>query len=476
MRWYRALAAGVAWIVFHPGAGPGFELPTPATLLGTGDPLEVLPDSLPGVIAFRSRTELRELYRYRHGAEFQDYDLWTLHTVALARTGPVWTGVSFTRNGLAFDRREVYEEQDVLRARREVDHFAFLAAARSRLGEIRALVGGASGPEIGLRFHAAEAWPGTLSLGWWWTRGRTDVSQKVRDTTFFFPFRYQEQVFHLELERQLSRQWRGRLWSSFGSVSGEEPYPGQYNRLDVDQDRVGVALAGSDRFPLELMCSRDAFRVGLEMTLDHTWYARARALEITHWSGEAGWRLPRDLRVAAGYERWTVDSTDPSYVDVWPFTVWDVFTATRYRLESLDFRLGTPYVRAGWSPRLDPFSFALQLTWEWWDGRGNLFWKKRVPTFPPFFFRYDHYQDSLDPRPTNGAQADVGVRWDGLSGLFVQLDAQLVAPLGDREEAGDAVGGGTSPPLPGPGPGPGDSEPESVRGGLRGVLTLGADW
>jgi hypothetical protein len=151
--------------------------------------------------------------------------------------------------------------------------------------------------------------------------------------------------------------------------------------------------------------------------------------------------------------------------------VWDVFTATRYRLESVRRDWDMTYVRTTWTPApRGPVSFGLDARFEWWGADGTLFWKKRVPTLPPFFFRFDHEASPLDWDFTNGAQAEAWVRWNTSRRSYVRLDGQLVVPWDGSGSGGG--GGGTDG-----GSGPDDPEPSASRwGGLQLRVSAGADW
>lgn len=465
----RAGALAAAAVLLGAAAAPvrAFELPDAGTLLGLVDPFAVFPDSLPAVASLRARVEGRELYRYERGAEFQDYDLWNTQALALWRTGRAWVGVRHGTTGIAFDQREVYDERDVFTGRRRVDHVAAAFAARPGWGEVCALLGGSSGVDAAVRVRGVAAPGGALAAWAWWWQGGTDLSQKVRDTTFFFPFTYHERAAGAEWTRARGpRRWTAR--ASYRGLVGEEPHEEQYNRIDAHRLRLDGTVAPAGRTGWDAALSADGAISGVEMTLDGTVYARVRDVRTLRFGGETGWRPRPSLRFAAGYDRYRVRCDDPGFVDVWPFTVWDVFTGTRYRLESIDAHLGAAHAGAAWESRTGRFSWRLHGRFEWWTSGGALYWKERVATLPPFFFRFDHHTDGASVPSTHGVQADAAVRRD-LGPAFARVDVQLVAPLGRRDgRDGGSDGGGA--------PDPNAGEPESVRGGLRVVVVLGADW
>jgi hypothetical protein len=462
--------AGAAALLGAVAPAAAFDLPDAGTLLGIADPFAVFPDSLPATVSLRTRVEARELYRHERGAEFQDYDLWNTQALALVRSGNAWVGVRHGTAGVAFDQREVYGERDELRGRRRVEHVAAAIAVRPGWCEVRALLGGSQGLDAGVHLRGLAVPGGSLSAWAWWWQGGTDVSQKIHETTFHFPFRYHERAAGAEWTRARGpRQWRAR--AAYRGLAGEEPYEGQYNRLDAHRLRLEAvaAPAAAAGAGWDATLSADGATAGCEMALDGTVYARVRDVRTLRFGGEAGWRARPSVRISAGYDRYRIRCDDPGFADAWPFTVWDVFLATRYRLESIDAHLGVAHAGASWSRGAGRFSWELRGRWEWWASDGDLFWKERVATLPPFFFRFDHHRDGASLSPTHGMQADASVRCDVGRG-FARLDAQSVAPWGRRDDGNGGGDGGTPDPTPNAG------EPESVRGGLRVVVVLGADW
>jgi hypothetical protein len=207
------------------------------------------------------------------------------------------------------------------------------------------------------------------------------------------------------------------------------------------------------------------------MALNGIRYAQMNDLVTTRHLAELGWRPRAPFRVALGYDRWNLESNDPSWFDVWPFNVWDIFTATRYRLDSASHTWDVGYVRFTWTPASQrPLSFGLDGRLEWWGDDGRLLWKKRVPTLAPFFFRFDHKSDSLDWSFTHGTQVDSWIEWRTGSRAHLRLDGQLVFPWGKRN-------GAAKPATESAGEAPVDAEQaEDRRGGLRLRLSAGVDW
>jgi len=453
-----------------------FELPDLGTLLGTEDPLKLFPDSLPANGTFRLRYEDRDIYRYRKGAELQDYNLANLGALGLVHAGAGWVGARWGTDRMQLLQRDVHRGPDRFKGDREVRHVALALAAGGRSRGFHLLLGASDGLEIAA--EAAVRRTGRLesveARGWLW-RSRLDLSQAFDETTFFFPFRYRDETGELSVTVRPARACRLVTRLRRQVVVGEKTDPDRYNLLYVGRwVGEGRIELGNGR-GLDLLVHVDRSDFGLAMALDGIRYAQVDDLLVTRRLAELGWSVARPWRVAVGYDRWDLDSDAPSWFDVWPFTVWDVFTATRYRLESLSHSWDMAYARITWTPlSRGPLLLGLDGRLEWWGDNGELFWKKRVPTFPPFFFRFDHEANSLDWSFTHGAQIDSWIRWSAGTQWHVRLDGQLVVPWGQGggaggdDGAGDDGGNGVEP-------GP-DETAASQRGGLRIRLSAGVDW
>lgn len=474
------VAGGRPWIAALLFLGGGaaapasaFELPDLDSLLGTRNPLAVFPDSLPARGALRVDLEGRDIYRYRGGPTRHEYGMWSAVTLALARAGPGWIGARFGSDHLTVIQNEVHGEEDALDGGRDVSRWAAALAWRDEVGEARFLAGrsgGAGGPEIAGELRRDRIGPLLdVRARAWRQRSTLDLRQTFHGTSFFFPFEYHDDVGELELAVRPLRTLRVGLRGKRQQVVGEKPDPDRWNLIFVDRWRGELRVERLAAPRIDAVASLDRSDVGMAMALDGTRYAQVDDLVLTLRSVELGWRY-RSVRLAAGRDDWRMKSGPESWFDVWPFTVWDIFLAQRYRLESADHDWNVDYVRLTWTRPAGPLLLGFDGRFEWWGDDGALFWKKRVPVLPPFFFEFDHKSTALDWRFTHGAQADVWVGWRPAgSGWFVRLDAQAAGPWGNDGR------GGEGPDTPDP-PGGDSGGDELHRGGLRFRLSTGADW
>jgi hypothetical protein len=475
LRLVATLGLGGLAVGGSPGASSGFELPGLGSLLGTGDPLAALPETLPAVGSLRVTGEIHDLYRREGGGEVRRYSQWTTTVAGLGRVGPVWAGWRYGSARLDLRLEDVHDEEDVLDGDRDVEHHAAIVAGRWRGWEGRLVA--RPGDEAEAAFELRGPGPGLESAGirgWWW-RSETNLDQELRGTTFHFPFAYRDASLEVRGTTKPWRGWRGAGRLRLQRIDGDEPHPEQYNRFDARRSRLELELERIRSPRIDARARWEQAKLGVEAVLDGTAYARAQDLFVTGSSVEAGWSPHRAWRVAAGWDGWWTASDDKSYVDIWPFTVWDVFTSTRFRLEKLRGRWDAVYLRGGWTDAVvrTPVRVGVDARLERWFTEGDLFWKNRVPTFPPFFFRFDHHVDGLDPRYRWGAQLDTFAEAPIGSRLRVRIDARLVAPFGredDGEPGEDGGGGGTGEPPP-----PDEGE-RKERGGLTARASLELAW
>ena len=462
-----------------PDAVRAFELPTVSTLLGPGDPWAVFPDSLPRLASFGAVGEFRELYHYEKGPRLQDFDLGTGAVGVLVRPGSGrwgWWGWREGRDRADFVQREVFEEKDELIVRRDGRHHALAGAFVHGRTEIRALLGWSSGTEGALDLRTAAGPCEEIRARAWLWRGETDAWQEAQGTRFYFPFPYDDWSADASLRLRPMAGARARAHAEFQRVKGRKSWPDWYNVLDVSRGRgeLDLAPAACDRIGLHVFAQRSV--LGLESAVESTVYARAEDFRSDHAGVElhgapfrAGSRLAR-ARLGLGWEGRRLASDDASYLDVWPFSIWDVFTATRFRLESIREHWNAIYGRVAWEGgAASGFGGGFDARLEWWSDGGTLRWKKRVPVLAPLFFRFDHTVETLDLAATNGAQLDAFTRVPLGRGVSVRLEGRLVVPFEWAKGGGGGGGGGGATPAP-------DEPSESERGGWTVRAALRGDW
>lgn len=499
-----------------------FEPPGLEVILGTGDPLVPFPDSL-AIGFFESGVEAREIYRSRRGSQLHDYgsrSAWVLALQRIGATSPMdvpssaeppssadlssaaehgsapapaspetdfgertdvesailWVGARYGWDRLFLRQRDVHGLDDALDGGREREHVAAAVAGAWNGWQVRGLAGALTGdrgdPEGAIELRGSLG-PFDRAGGriWVW-RSSLEIDQRVGETTFHFPFTYREEAGALDLTTRPLLGWRATVEGRHQRVVGDETDPELYNLLYVRRWRGRAQLFrdGATGPDLSVLADRATFDVA--MALDGTRYFEAHDARIEHRNLELGWRVPGALRFAAGTDRWELASDDASYLDAWPFTVWDIFTSTRYRLESIDKLFRVDYLRASWGPRpTDSVELNLDARLEFWSDRGSLQWKERVPVLPPFFFRFDHHESSLDWSPTHAVQLDVQATWRVLRELELDLYGQSLVPFG-RDGGGHSETG--QPPEPPPEAE--SSAHESVFGGVKLGARLRSAW
>ncbi|MBU1700986.1 MAG: hypothetical protein KJ970_20830 [Candidatus Eisenbacteria bacterium] len=456
---------GTLWLT----PGNSFELPGVDRLLGTENPLVDFPDKLPATAALQTHYELNDFYRFRKGPQRHEYWIVDGGGLGLVRWRSVWFGARYSKNHFQIEQREVYEKKDALDGLRSDEHMAAALAWRHRNLEWRSLIGKFNnrvegGIEVRCHFKRIRSIAGRV----WLTYGTLDLSQKFEASTFFFPFASRDEGADLEMNLDINRDHEVHLGYGNRKLVGMETHPEQNNILYINRWHAEGSAKRTKTPRLDLRFRYESGDFNLAMTLDETRYLEIRDLALRRYKMEAGWGLLPTMRVALGMERWRLDSDYPSYIDVWPFTVWDIFTATRYRLIAADKTWDIFYTKVDWtvSP-LAPLDLNLGVQWEWWRDDGRLFWKERVPVIPPFFFRYQSHENSLDWSFTNGLQIDLDLAWKMASSWTLHFDGRLVAPLEWRKHQAS--------PTPDPAPAP-VSTKSHAWGGLNLKASVDIGW
>ena len=86
---------------------------------------------------------------------------------------------------------------------------------------------------------------------------------------------------------------------------------------------------------------------------------------------------------------------DDSYFDIWPFSFWDMFMASRTRLKKADITSFVPYISCSYAKRMDnpnlPVQIKAALEYNQILHTGEIIVKQRRVILYPFFFTYDTY-------------------------------------------------------------------------------------
>ncbi|MBD3336510.1 MAG: hypothetical protein GF355_13440 [Candidatus Eisenbacteria bacterium] len=462
------LVLGVAGCVADLGGGTahGLDLLDAGDVFGTGNPLADLPPTLPEHAAGRGTFNLYDLYRSRAGDRRHDYWLYHGSTAGMVRLGSVWIGARYENRRLDLRQRNVFSTDDGHDGGRKSGRFGLAVAGVYAGWEARALIGRRDGRTEGAVQLAGSFGPLARFAGRGWvTNSELDFAQRFDETTFYFPFRYRDECAEIEIE---TKSWKHLTLGFTGgrkTLVGRKTLRDQYNLLYLDRWRAGGFLR-SNRSPqprLGYMLHRG--KLNLAMAMSGTRYAEIRDLHLTRHCGTLEWRWSSTLDSRVGVESWRITADGRGYVDVWPFWVWDVFTATRYVLEAAEKSWTLGYVGIGWEPGLGGgHALRLEGQFEWWRDEGSLQWKRRVPTIPPFFFKYQHHEDDLAWPYTHVVQIELDSTWRISSTLRLSLAGRQIIPLSPGGE------GGGEPSAPGAG------VERSHRGGLSLTGALDLAW
>jgi hypothetical protein len=177
------------------------------------------------------------------------------------------------------------------------------------------------------------------------------------------------------------------------------------------------------------------------------------------------------VTVFGGWERLRLRHDGESFADVWPFTIWDVFTARRYRLGHLDSRLDTAFLGAGGFFTAAGVDVEMSGRFEWWEDDIDLDWYERVDILFPFYFEYRSHHASPRLHPRYAVQLDARARIPIGERVAMGLCGRATVPfdIGSGDDGNEGGRGGTGG---GGAERPRDNEEKSVHGGLTGAVEL----
>jgi hypothetical protein len=434
------LVLALAGVMLRAGPGGAFELPGLGTLLGTENPLATFPESLPAGGFARLELDAHDFYRSRRGTERQIYQTWRARALGLARTGPGWIGVQTEAGDLDILQREVHGRDDALDGGRHDRWVAAAFAARHGGWEARGLLAPSERPEGAIEVRGSGG-PFRRILGRaWLRRSSLDFAQRIEGTTFFFPFDYRDECAEAEAEVQPLADHGFTFRGSHKTLVGTKTYPDQHNLLYVDR-WSGEGEIRRERGPrADVRALLERSEINLAMTVNGIRYLEARDLVLARRGAEIGWSPFARARLAGGVERWTLRSRHPSYAEIWPFSVWDVFSSTRYRLVAIDKTWQITYVRLTWqSPPDRLLELGVDGRFEWWRDDGALLWKERVPVVYPFFFTYEEHETSLDWPFKNGVDVSSSLAVRPAFGWRLRIAGRIQLPFGDDRRPASAA-------------------------------------
>jgi hypothetical protein len=276
-----------------------------------------------------------------------------------------------------------------------------------------------------------------------------------------------------------------RAWGAFEKASGEgEEESGFENWPASEEFSFGVwldyGLDAHDRFQntprLRLGERRmpgarlsGTFRgrtLDVSMYFDGTRYLKLDGLDMAEATVRLDLVPVRWGSIFGGWQRYRIEHDGDSFFDVWPFTVWDVFTAKRYRLGVSDAQLDAWYAGVGVLAEGRKYEIDLTTRFEWWEDQGVLNLLERIDDLFPFFFHYERTANDLDVSSKYAVQIDPSFVFRPATGVSLRLSGRIAFPFGSESAGGGGTGGGGGPGEP--------EEPSgrSVHGGVEGRLEL----
>lgn len=496
LRVFAKVAAVVAALSAAPGPASAIEVQFERIF--TGRPYRSLIDEARHYPRSHARVSLDywDIYHERDGTTLHDFDQVSASASVLRRHGRALWGVIVTSERLSLQQENVYTDADRLDGEREragargVAGYTLEGELPLALGRIEVV--GDAGWDDGFT-GCAEAmlqWRERASLlaTAYTFASRLETAQTINGVRFpfHFPFRTQGTRARLDLTAGVIGV---RAWGIYEENSGDgDVVSGFENRLWYRRAGGGgsldYGLAPAGPFDLVPRRRGDAGRAAARVSASHTWGhgelgMRFDGVRYLFLDGlDTGNTVVRvdvvpweRFGVFGGWERVHAQHEGRSFFDIWPFTIWDVFLAKRYRLGQFDAHLDTWFAGAGGRFRTRRTTVELSGRFEWWRDDTALEWFERVDIVFPFFFEFERHEESPDIDARYAVQLDpavtfaIGERWE------LRATGRATIPFKTKSDdgGGDGGGGGGGGPPPAPET---ESDNKSVHGGLSGTVEL----
>jgi hypothetical protein len=436
-----------------------------------------------------------DIYYERRGVHLHDYDQRTGSVTAVIRRGSFLLGAGIWGDDLSLRQENVYTDADGMAGSKEnrggkgivgytlardlplaLTRVELLGAAGGNgqfLGEVEARLSWADAAEL---LVTAQTFANTL-----------EVEQDIDGSRFPFHFPFATDRWFARVQVNAPSSCTLRAWGFYETNSGEGTVVrGFENRVWVERGGGGASvdyrlqpahrldltprLSDADaRGPgVRVQAAYTGAECDLAMYFDEVRYLHLDRLRIDNPVVRLdvvplGW-----LSVFGGWERLRVEHHGDSFFDAWPFTIWDIFQATRYRLDDLEGTLDTWF--AGASGRLEtgPLLGELAGRFEWWNQATSLDWLERVSVLFPFFFRYERHSETWEAEADYALQLDAALWWR-FGAAALRVSGRAAIPFQGAEEG--SGGGPAAPPGTGATP-PAAPGEESSHGGLIGAVEL----
>ena len=133
-----------------------------------------------------------------------------------------------------------------------------------------------------------------------------------------------------------------------------------------------------------------------------------------------------------GWERGRLKYSGDSFLDVWPFSVWDIFTSKRYRLSDLDYFLDTYFTGIGAQFEKGILELSSEMRFEWWENKGTLRWLERKEILYPFFFQYVSHDETFKFLNKYAIQLQANSKLNLNNRWYLNLYIYSAIPLGHK--------------------------------------------
>jgi hypothetical protein len=432
-----------------------------------------------------------DIYRMKSPSTRHDYHMGGFRLSTLFRSGRLLYGFDAGRSELTLKQDNVYTRADRLRGGRVLTEGGLLfgletSARRLPLGVKDVLLLGSLGWDEG----ASASCEGRLK----WRRHfellfraetfsrEIDLSQDINGYRFpfVFPFRTSRIFGEGSMKSgELGIDVRGGFELTRGEGGGKLGFE---NKLYFRRRSVGVSVSlGLERCGIDARACRRTCRCGklpgISLSADH----RGLEGDVGMYRNDVRYAYLQDIAlsntivsldvaplagawISFGWEKYTVRHDGDSFVDVWPFTVWDVFVAKRYRLGHVDGRLDTWFLGLGTAGAARRFEYELRARWEWWHDKGALRWLEREDIVYPVFFKYIAHNELLQVKNRFAIQIEPDLSFRASGRIKIVFSGRLTVPFGRETEERP---GGAPPPSPAA-----PSEEKQVRGGLIGRIAV----
>jgi len=447
------------------------------------------------IIQFDSR--YWDLYRLTDGPKSHDYHQSDFRLTGLFKHQSLLYGFEASGNSLTLEQDNVYTGADRMRGGRDETGgrllFGFVSG-RQGTGDstLRTTLLGSAGWQDGftasldgmVRTDSSRVSTVEFTFGAKTFLTQLGIAEEILGYRFPFSFEFRTEKISSELGVSV-KECQVKTWGSWQVSHGDDdPQFGFRNHIYHREAEVGGAVSYRSRFTnagrtLLRKTQPDSRIPGFSLTIDHHSgnsfikmykdnipYLRLKDLTITNTDIRLDVVPLVSTTVSLGRQRLKINNPEDAFFDIWPFTVWDLFLAKRYRIFNLDKTLDIWYLSLGTIYDWHQFRAELRGQWEWWNDSGGVDWGERVPILYPFFFKYEYYFNDWNLSKKYLIQLEPLLSCRIGERMSVTIEARMMVPLGTEKE---------QVPTTTPSPPPGPSEPAASKkehGGLSGRISF----